>query len=573
MGRGALMATWRLACLGAVPALLASAFLVACGAGPQPKPPPAPGAPIPAPRVIAGDLDAHVLLGDLPLRAQHFGAGPVSVVAASEAVEGERLGAFVEIPREMCLLVYARASSSIDDLDVAAFADEGSPIAADEAPDPHPTILFCPPHPDRVYVSAHAATGEGLVALAVQLVPRERASDVGRAVGARGALGQGGRPAEAWPGLDDHVRAHRQELGGKWEEFRKVAVSVDARAPSFVAFPLEADQCTDAVIVPDDDVALLDVEALDDRGRVLARARDGSRDRTLTVCSPISFSGSLSIRPHVGQGLAAVVLGRARGDVARDLSVRPDIAWSASTQSLDSAKTARNAELAKVGYAAPWQAVSGALVIGRRTTVPVDFGHGVGCSRVDVVGGAPTALVDGAIWDDAGSLVGSGEGVASVTFFACAKGKARLDLEARGRPGPFLALVRHEPWQNAVFSQHPLAAARMLSRAAMGASAMLEGAAATVRSVELEATRLVSFEENVAPGKCLRVAAGAEGEGTGVDLRIFDRASSDELDRSHGERAAGVRACAPEGAQRTVRIEIRASSGKLDAIVGERVTP
>jgi hypothetical protein len=563
------MGEWALKTLAALVSLMG---VVGCGGGPQAAAPRGLGAPLPAPRVAVGELDVHLLLADLPQRATRLGAGQVAIVASSELVEGERIGAFVEVPHDKCLLAYARASSSVDDIDVSAFADEGNPIAADEAPDARPTILFCPPHPDRVYVAVHDASGEGLVALAAQLVPPDRATEIAHSMGARGVIGPGTRPADAWPGLDDHVRVHREGLGGKWEEFRKVAVSVDARVPSYVAFPLEADQCTDAVIVPDEDVAVLEVEAVDEAGHVVARAREGSRDKTLTVCSPLAVSGSLSIRPHVGQGLVAIVLARGKGDTARDLSLKPDIAWSASTLPLESTRAARNAELAKLGYAGPSAAPTGVLVIARRTSVPIDVAGPQGsCTRIDVIGGAPLALLSGTVWDDAGGLVTSGEGAASVTLFACKHGAARLDLEARGRPGPFAVLVRPEKWQNAFFLAHPIAAARMLARAAAGPSFVLEGVASTVRTVSLDATRLVTFDETVGPGKCLRVAAGGEGPGTGIDLRIFDRNGPDELDRSHAEHAVAVRACASETGPRTFRVELRATSGRLDVVVGERI--
>ena len=548
-----------------------SLMAVGCRAAPRAPPPVVGRAPVPAPRVTPGQLDARILLGDMPLRAAHFGAGQVSIVASSQTVEGERVGAFVDVPLDMCLLAYARGSSSIDDIDVAAFADEGNPVAVDEAPDSHPTLLFCPPHEGRVYLAAHTASGEGLVALAAQLVPPDHAVEVGRAMGARGAAFAGTRPADAWPGLDDHVRAHRDALRGKWEDFRKVAVSLDSRAASFVGFPLEADQCTDAVIVPDDDVSLLEVEALDDAGRVIARAKEGARDRTLTVCSPMTISGSLSIRPHVGQGLAAVVLSRAKGEIARDLTQKPDVAWFSSTEPLDASRAGRNAELAKLGYAPPAIAPTGALALGKRSSVPLEVAGPAGsCARIDVVGGAPLAMIDGAVWDDAGGLVTSGDGATSLTLFACRRGKAHLDLEARGRPGPFAALVRTEAWHNPAFTARPLAAARMLARAASGPSRVLEGVPVNVRTLSLDAARLVAFEESIAAGKCLRVAVGAEGAGTGLDLRVFDHATNDELDRSHAERAVAVRACAPDGGARAVRVELRATSGKLDVIVGER---
>ena len=68
--------------------------------------------PLAAPRVTPGELDGAVLLGDTPLRATRMGAGPMSIVASGEVVEGERVGAFVDLPLDVCLLAYARGSSS-----------------------------------------------------------------------------------------------------------------------------------------------------------------------------------------------------------------------------------------------------------------------------------------------------------------------------------------------------------------------------------------------------------------------------------------------------------------------------
>jgi hypothetical protein len=529
--------------------------------------------PLLAPRVVALDLDARALLGDVPARASRLGAGPWSLVASGESVERERVGAFVVVPAGECLLAYARASSSIDDLDLAAFADAGNPIASDDAPDAHPTILLCPPHPERVYLSAVTASGEGLVAVAAQLVPPERAADVGRALAARGSRFAAPRSADAWVGLDDHVRAHREGLGGAWEEFRRVAIAVDARAPAYLNFPMEADTCIDAVIVPDDDVALLDVEAIDDGGHAVARSTGGTRDRALTVCSTLASGGSLVLRPHVGQGLAAIVLGRARGEVAADLSARPDVAWASGALPLEAAKTARNAELAKAGYPPPEAMQTGTLTIGRLLSVPIDLGaQKEGCSRVDIVAGAPLALIQAAVWDEKGALVTKGDGAASVTLFACGRGKARLELEARGRAGPYVSLVRPESWKDPTFAQHALAASHMLARSAVGPSALLDGTPLVVRAVVLDAAHLVAWDEIVPAGKCLRVAAGAEGEGIGLLARMIERATAEELDRSYADHAIAMHACAAAGAPRAIRIEMRASAGKLDALVGERVT-
>ncbi len=289
----------------------------------------APGGTRDAPRVIAGPLEVRPLLGDLPTRAAQLGAGPLAIVASAPMAEGERVGAFVEVPRDACLLAYARSSPSLEDIDLAAFGEEGNPIASDEGPDPRPTVLICPPHPDRVYVAAHAAAGQGLCVIAAQLVPRDRAELVGRAVNAHGASP---KSPETWPGLEDKVRAHRTGTGGIWEEQRRVALAVDARAVSTVAFAIEEEGCADALIVPDDDVAVVDVDVLDGDGRLIARAKESLPVRSVTVCSHGAVPGSLQIRPHVGRGLVAVVIAKAKGDTVREMLARPEIAWVASSQ-------------------------------------------------------------------------------------------------------------------------------------------------------------------------------------------------------------------------------------------------
>ena len=134
-----------------------------------------------APRVTPGELDPRVLLGEVPSRASRLGAGAPSLVRSAEAVENEWIGGFVDVPRNDCLLGYARAASSVNDIDVAIYSDEGTQLAVDEGRDVHPTVLLCAPHPDRVYVAGHVVEGEGFVVVGAQLVPKERALIVGRA--------------------------------------------------------------------------------------------------------------------------------------------------------------------------------------------------------------------------------------------------------------------------------------------------------------------------------------------------------------------------------------------------------
>lgn len=551
-------------------AYLACLALVGCGGRGRRA-----AAPLAPPRVEAGALNAKALVEGLAANASKLGAGPLSIVASGETSEGERLGAFVHIPESTCLLAYARGSSSVEDVDVAAFAEEGNPIASDEGPDAHPAVVVCPEHAGRVYLVVHTASGEGLVALAAQQVPRERAAEVARVLGARGGAGQGPRPADAWPGLEDHVRVHRETLGGKWEETRRVAVTLDSRAPTALGFSLKANECIDAVVIPDEDVAIVDLEAQDADGRLVARSRDAGRDRALTLCSPLAIDGRLVMRPHVGNGLAAVVLAHAPIERLRDAGGKAQLAWVSARGPLEPNRSARESDLVNDGYPAAVVNKNGVLVIGRRSTIPLELTSPRAakaasvCSRVDVVGGEPLALVDAEIWDDTGTLVSRTYGASSATVFSCARAKVDLELEARGRPGPFAVMARPERWNDPAFAAHPLAASRMLAASTTGVAAHIEGAPLPVRSFVLDATHRAAFEEKVPGGRCLAVAAGGEGEGGGLELRAFDAGTQEELDRDSGSLSAEVHVCAADKQPRTLRIEVR-GVGKLDVVVGER---
>jgi hypothetical protein len=509
-------------------------------------------------------------LTDIAARAKKHGASPLSVVAAGPAIEGERTGAFVEIADGTCLLAYARASGSIEDIDVSALSDEGNALAVDERPDPRPTIILCPPHPPRVFLAVHVVSGEGLVALGAHAVPRERAAEVARTLGAKGVIqGAEVRRPEVWPGLDDRVRAHRSALGGRWEDARKVAVAVDARAPSVVGLSVDADQCLDVFIVPDEDVALLDVEARDGEGRVVARARENGRDRMLVLCSQIALSGSLSIRPHVGSGVAAVVVGRARSDIVKELTAPAEVAWTSAASTSEQARAQRATSLSKAGYGASLSSASGNAAMGKRTTVALDVT--TPCSRIDISGGAPLALLDARAWDDSANLVGRTEGVTGAVLFACGKKKVQLEVEARGRPGPFAVEVRKETWEHPSFAAAPLAASRMLARFVDGPPWVAPGTAWGTRLDVVDAARRVFWEENVPADRCALVATGAEGEGTGIELRAIEVGSDDEIDRSHGESSAKVSACASSAGPRRVRVELMVTSGKLTLVTGVRI--
>ena len=152
-------------------------------------------------------------------------------------------------------------------------------------------------------------------------------------LGAHGARGEGPRSAEAWPGLDERVRARRTALGGHWEETKRVAVTADARSETLLSVSAEANTCLDVFAVADDGVAMLELEVADAEGRVISRAHDGSRERAVVVIEVSDTGPGLSekARAHlfeafqgstrsgsVGLGLAIVAeLVRAHGGEIR----------------------------------------------------------------------------------------------------------------------------------------------------------------------------------------------------------------------------------------------------------------
>ena len=547
---------------GALVALVALVALAsACG-------PPAPARPavLVAPPVQKGSLDLQKLLGDAPARATAQGAGPYSIVASGLVAEGERLGAFVEATDDTCLLAYARGSTSVEDLDLFALTDDGSPIALDESPDPRPAVLVCPPHPRRFYVALQAATGEGFAVLVAHNVPRTRAKAVAVALGARGALGATKR-AEIFPGLDDALREHRRVIGGTWEESKRGSVGVDTQAPSFVAVTAAAGDCFDVLVVPNDDVGLVDVDLLDEEGRQVARARGAAETRSIVVCTEEAFSGTLRLRSHVGQGACGFVVSRSGAAFAKEARTRPEVAFHGVPLPLAEAEKIRSEALAKSGYATASTTARGALtstkIVSRYENLQAP------CSRIDLVGGAPLRRSNLEVWSPQGSLLGQGDGLLGGVAFACAKGRARIDLEGRGSGGPYTLMVRPVPWTGPELTAAPLAASRMLSRASKGPNELFEGTAVGLRSLSLSATALSGFSEDLAPGSCVAAYVGIEGSGQGITLRATDERTGDELDRAHGEVSAGVVACAGTHALK-VRFEARTSTSTASAVVGLR---
>ncbi|MGK3960489.1 hypothetical protein WMF38_46470 [Sorangium sp. So ce118] len=546
----------------ALAALLAAA--PACRAGATASS----GAPAPEVlRALPDRIDGSALLGRDAGRAAQAGAGPLRVVGADMLSEGDRLGAFVEVPAGECMLAMARVSPTVGDVDLFAFEDDGSAFSTDEAADARASILVCPPHPRRLYVMARVMSGAGAVSVGVQGVPEKAADAVARAVGARGRAGDESGRLESWPGLEAKVRAHRGAIGARWEDVRRVALPVGSRTASRIGATLEGGRCVDVLVSPSDEVASLEVVAEDETGRIVARARERGQDRTLLLCSTTAIELSIAIRSRGTQGLVAVVVGRSLPGAEAEISGATPIERVTEGRDLAEVRAAHGRALASRGYGAP-RVSTGAARLGSRTTLPIELP--AGCARIDVLAGKPLADVLAELWSDAHALLGRARGGAQATLFTCGSGgRARVDVESMAQPGPFAVEVRKEPEAPPALVAHPIAAARLLGRmSATGATGAASAAGA--QAVALDAARLKILPLQIPANTCAEVIAALDAEGAGVDLRLVDT-STGESSLARARHVVSDSRCAGP-APVPASIELRLAAGKGEALVLTRTS-
>ncbi|HLV21258.1 MAG TPA: hypothetical protein VKZ49_10260 [Polyangiaceae bacterium] len=547
-----------------LPVAAALALTTACARQPAKAPAKQPAAPQAA-------LDGRRWLLEDVERASRAGAEPSEVIALDAGAPGDRISSVVELPADACVLLMARASASIDDVDLYAYADDGTLIGSDEAPEKTATLLLCPPHPRRVFVSARVAAGHGLVALGSQRVSVEHAPKVAAAVGAKGRSGADpDQGAALWSGLDDAISEHRRSIGGQWQLLRKLPILVDPRVPARVSAEVEAESCLDVLVVPSEQTAYLDVLAIDDQGRILGRADSGADDtRSLIVCSPVRAPVTLELRPHAGQGLTAVIISRS----AKSTPIDPD--WPvvrfelAPTGSIAEARKRAAESLRTQGYGGGRRVAGGDLVLGERKSVAVPLR--AGCSRVEVLTGKPVRAVDTFLWSAAGDLVASERGSGQTSLFTCGPGGAfRLDIEPLTQAGPFAVELRAEPAAPEPLLQHPLAAGRLLARlATLGAAAPSSLASETVE-LTLSPNALSRTPLRIAGGACADVVLALERGASGAELRLLSPAG-DELAFARGTSVAHARSCALESARPSeLVIEARAAAGQAPALLSVR---
>ncbi len=543
--------------------------LTAAGCGASPAP------PVKKPDkhpfgAIATTLDAGRWLSEESQRAAAAGASQSEIIAVEAGALGDRISGMLSLPKDACALLIARATDSVEDIDLFVYGDDGTVYGSDEAPDRTPSLLVCPPHTGRFFVAARIAAGQGLVAIGAQLVSVEDAERVGKAVGAKNRPGEAVGRIESWPGLDERINRHRRMVGAHWQDVRRVALPVDARVSTRVSAVVEAKRCLDILVVPAEEVSHLDVTVLDRSGRIVGRGAAVGRDRALLVCSPTKSPVTLEIRPHAGRGLAVLALSRSAEGTEGNIDDRAPRFDLMPSDELFTLQSRHAAALEDVGYGEPTVVAQGSLEVGKRTRVNVKLLRG--CSRIDVLAAAPVRALEAWLWDAKGQLLAHDRG-ATATLFACgAGGNGRLDLEALTLPGRFRVELRQERELPAVLEQHPLAASRLLSRMLRRGVIRKGDQVGKPHLVELSPTRLESLDLVIPVDRCVEVTLSLGPSAAGAEVRLVEKGTEEELALARGTESASVRGCALErNASIHARAEFRVVAGSTKGLVTTRM--
>ena len=506
---------------------------------------------------------SNLRVAENPLDARRIkAAGPLhdSVLLAVEpGIAGDRVSTLVEVPAAQCVVVIARGSETVEDLDLLAYGEDGAPLGSDEAPDREPSLLICPPHPVRIVVSARVAQGHGLVAVGAEQVSQDRSEKLAQRYAVKPRNPNDPARLKAWPGLDAMIIHERERVGGKVQDLRRVALALDASAATTLPASIDAGGCVHGLFVPSDDVAHLDVAVLDDQGRILGRAVGSGRQRSVVVCSPIATEVSFEVRPHAGRGLAVAALSRSVPGTESEIDaaiLRRDVY---PTRDLAQELEAARERLKKLGYRPGATSTKIELNLGRRSSSRVELGNG--CTRLDLVGGSPLRGVDARLWSDGGALRAAGAGGGGVTLFACGAGRLRLDTAAVLGPGPVAVLLQREADVPAELIRWPLAGGRLLSRMLARGVLLRASAVGKVTEHALSAEQLTTFSVLVPLDRCL-------------DINAVEQETELELDSAVGENAASARLCAygrDALGSLNARIELRAVSGTGRALAATRL--
>ena len=494
------------------------------------------------------------------------------VLVVEGGVVGDRITSLLEVPESDCAIAIARATPTVDDLDLFAYGEDGAVLGSDESADKAPALLICPPHPRRIFLMARIAAGYGFVAVGAERVAVSDAERAANLYGVRYRPGEVQKRMTVWPGLDEHLEEHRRHIGGRWIDARRVQAPLDARTPTRISAAIDAERCLDALIVPSDEVAALDVVLQAEDGKILGRAQSEGRDRSLVVCSPIPANVTFELRPRSGIGVAVVMMSRSLEGSEADIdagTLRLDVF---ATGTVAEERRHHDADQAALGYPPPRVVAAGNLPLGRRVSFPLELP--AGCVRLDWVSGSPLRGVETWLYAPDGSLLAS-DGGKSPRLLRCGPAtSARLDASSLSRPGPFAVELYPERGTPKLLEKYPLAASRllgsMLERRLIGSA----GQVGAVYQHELTSSTLAREALTLPFGRCLDATVAIGPGAAGVELRLV-RKDGTELALARGDTATSLHTCALDvtaGTAPEVTAELRVTTGAAASLLTARQT-
>jgi hypothetical protein len=529
--------------------------------------PPRPALSLSAPGVAEA---VELLMGQDVRAAEQLGASDPLLALTGTGISGDSLGDFADVPEGRCALLLGRGTRGVQDVDVFVFDDDGTVIASDEAPAKDASLLVCPPRASRVFASTRLAAGFGMFGLTLQVIAPERAALLAQRFGVSSTrVSEASELSSTWPGLDERLAEHRRRLGGRWETLRKVALPLDPRAYVNVSASVEANTCMDLYVTPSDDVAHLELEALDASGRWIGSGEARGTDRNLMVCSSELREIAIRSRPHAGRGLAALVVSRSSSAEVADGTARFDIRPEGD---LAARRRTNDQRLNGLGYGRASLLREGALSTERRISIPVTLA--AGCSRLDVLTAAPLRSLRAWLWDARGQLMADDLGGVDAALFACGPATgARLDLDTASRGGAFALELRHSASAPPTAAGNALAMSRLLrlldARGRLPSFARLP----EVQVARVSETELARVSLLIPAGRCLEVSAALDRGVSGLEVRLLDvTAPSDEpgtegAEVGYGAYVATARLCAVKPArERNLVAELRANVGEGAAL-------
>ncbi|MBI2896122.1 MAG: hypothetical protein HYY06_21370 [Deltaproteobacteria bacterium] len=476
--------------------------------------------------------------------------------------EGTSASHSLEIEAGLCLTVLSVGSVGVRDVDAQIYSPDGTVLAEDDEPDPHPVVQLCAERRMRVYYVVKMFAGAGAYRFVALRSDRE-------ALPAAIRLLRGGAEARAQRSSLD---LRLEELGARLAD-RGFAARGDPVTSTLgghetvrFALPTEKSVCYTVVALGGDGVRNIDLVLLDEAALQVARDVGPAVDAMTQFCSENEETISAEVRMVSGSGeVRFAVFGGASeaiGGAGRLwLGERRD---RPSELPIEAAVAAAQEELRRAGYTlrpaqAPTkiqqrevQSHSVQTPAGRCTAVVAVGGRGLGRLRVGAFDAAGDPLVDPTV----------GIGAAGARICPARAGTARVDVEAVRGGGEVSLVVGDVATQPSLRSARPLIASRLQT--------LIDQATADgyVRSADVVAGRMPSggLRQHPVPSaaRCQRVVAAVDGMGTEARLFFLDAATRRVAADHATGGAAWIELCDAPGVVSSVELRVERGGDEVE---------